>query len=74
MLLQKLPKKVNFPELIQPCFYIFQVKRSADYDASDIVSKKPRLEDSHVQKVREKLAARLNAPKESTVTVTDNIK
>ncbi|XP_045468144.1 parafibromin-like [Harmonia axyridis] len=51
-----------------------QVKRSADYDASDIPSKKPRLEDSHVQKVREKLAARLDAPKESTVTVTDNIK
>lgn len=55
-------------------FIRFHVKRSADYDASDIPSKKPRLEDSHVQKVREKLAARLDAPKESTVTVTNNIK
>ncbi|XP_018328277.1 parafibromin [Agrilus planipennis] len=50
-----------------------QVKRSADYDGSDSTAKKPRLEDTHVQKVREQLAARLDAPKEASVTV-DNIK
>lgn len=50
-----------------------QVKRSAEYDGSDSTAKKPRLEDIHVQKVREQLAARLDAPKEASVTV-DNIK
>ncbi|KAK9881909.1 hypothetical protein WA026_018103 [Henosepilachna vigintioctopunctata] len=50
-----------------------QVKRSADYDGPENISKKHRFEDPHVQRVREKLAARLDAPKESTVTV-DNIK
>ncbi|KAK5641746.1 hypothetical protein RI129_010293 [Pyrocoelia pectoralis] len=50
-----------------------QVKRSADYDGTDNTAKKPRLEDTHVQKVREQLAARLDAPKEASVTV-DNIK
>lgn len=50
-----------------------QVKRSADYDGPESIAKKPRFEDTHVQKVREKLAARLDAPKEASVTV-DNIK
>lgn len=54
-------------------FFSIQVKRSADYDGIDSVAKKPRLEDIHVQKVREQLAARLDAPKEASVTV-DNIK
>lgn len=49
------------------------MKRSADYDGSESLAKKPRFEDTHVQKVREHLAARLDAPKESSVTV-DNIK
>ncbi|KAI4459288.1 cdc73 domain protein [Holotrichia oblita] len=50
-----------------------QVKRSADYDGPESIAKKPRFEDTHVQKVREQLAARLDAPKEASVTV-DNIK
>lgn len=50
-----------------------QVKRSADYDGPESIAKKPRFEDPHVQKAREKLAARLDAPKETSVTV-DNIK
>ncbi|KAJ8918024.1 hypothetical protein NQ315_011477 [Exocentrus adspersus] len=50
-----------------------QVKRSADYDGPESMAKKPRFEDTHVQKVWEKLAARLDAPKEASVTV-DNIK
>ncbi|KAF7266046.1 cell division cycle 73 hyrax isoform X2 [Rhynchophorus ferrugineus] len=50
-----------------------QVKRSADYDGPESITKKPRFEDTHVQKVREKLAARLDPPKEASVTV-DNIK
>ncbi|CAG9815814.1 unnamed protein product [Phaedon cochleariae] len=50
-----------------------QVKRSADYDGPESLAKKPRFEDTHVQKVREKLAAKLDGPKESSVTV-DNIK
>lgn len=37
-------------------------------------AKKPRLEDSlHLQHVKQQLAARLDAPKESSVTL-DNIK
>ncbi|XP_022909418.1 parafibromin [Onthophagus taurus] len=50
-----------------------QVKRSLEYDGSENITKKPRFEDTHVQKVREQLAARLDAPKEASVTV-DNIK
>ncbi|XP_066153206.1 parafibromin [Euwallacea fornicatus] len=50
-----------------------QVKRSADYDGLENIAKKPRFEDTHVQKVREKYVARLDAPKEASVTV-DNIK
>ncbi|CAG9773116.1 unnamed protein product [Ceutorhynchus assimilis] len=50
-----------------------QVKKSAEYDGPESIAKKPRFEDTHVQKVREKYAARLDAPKESSVTV-DNIK
>ncbi|CAH0553260.1 unnamed protein product [Brassicogethes aeneus] len=50
-----------------------QVKRSADYDGPESIAKKPRFEDTHVQKVREKFTARLDAPKEASVTV-DNIK
>lgn len=50
-----------------------QVKRSADYDTSENLAKKPRFEDVHVQNLREQLAARLDAPKEASVTV-DNIK
>lgn len=50
-----------------------QIKRSADGDGIDSLAKKPRFEDTHVQKVREQLAARLDAPKEVSVTV-DNIK
>ena len=49
------------------------MKRSADYEGPESIAKKPRFEDPHVQKVREKLAARLDAPKEASVTV-DNIK
>ncbi|KAJ9591699.1 hypothetical protein L9F63_001786 [Diploptera punctata] len=37
------------------------------------VAKKPRYEETQVQKVKEQLAARLDAPKEASVTV-DNIK
>ncbi|CAH1999441.1 unnamed protein product [Acanthoscelides obtectus] len=50
-----------------------QVKRSAEYDGPESLAKKPRFEDTHVQKVREKLAAKLDGPKEASVTV-DNIK
>ena len=50
-----------------------QVKRSADYDGPESITKKPRFEETHVQKVREQLAARLVTPKEASVTV-DNIK
>ncbi|XP_039765649.1 parafibromin [Pararge aegeria] len=50
-----------------------QVKRSHDNDSGESAAKKPRIEETHVQKVREQLAARLDAPKEASVTV-DNIK
>ncbi|CAG9575725.1 unnamed protein product [Danaus chrysippus] len=50
-----------------------QVKRSHDPDGGESAAKKPRIEETHVQKVREQLAARLDAPKEASVTV-DNIK
>ncbi|EEB15219.1 parafibromin, putative [Pediculus humanus corporis] len=49
-----------------------QVKRTAD-ESLESVSKKPRFEETQVQKVKEQLAARLDAPKEASVTV-DNIK
>ncbi|XP_075226203.1 cell division cycle 73 hyrax [Lycorma delicatula] len=49
-----------------------QVKRAPD-ESVETVSKKPRLEDTHVQRVKQQLAARLDAPKEASVTV-DNIK
>ncbi|XP_045451644.1 parafibromin [Melitaea cinxia] len=50
-----------------------QVKRTHDNDSGESAAKKPRIEETHVQKVREQLAARLDAPKEASVTV-DNIK
>ncbi|XP_041974171.1 parafibromin [Aricia agestis] len=50
-----------------------QVKRTHDHDGGEPATKKPRIEETHVQKVREQLAARLDAPKEASVTV-DNIK
>lgn len=50
-----------------------QVKRSLEHDGPEIHPKKARFEELHVQKVREQLAARLDAPKEASVTV-DNIK
>lgn len=49
-----------------------QVKRTADENLESI-SKKPRFEETQVQKVKEQLAARLDAQKEASVTV-DNIK
>ncbi|KAJ2946481.1 hypothetical protein O0L34_g12530 [Tuta absoluta] len=50
-----------------------QVKRTHDHEGGESAAKKPRIEETHVQKVREQLAARLDAPKEASVTV-DNIK
>lgn len=50
-----------------------QVKRTHDQDGGESAAKKPRIEETHVQMVREQLAARLDAPKEASVTV-DNIK
>ena len=49
-----------------------QVKRTAD-DTLESMAKKPRFEETQMQKVKEQLAARLDAPKEASVTV-DNIK
>ncbi|KAF4524055.1 hypothetical protein B566_EDAN013209 [Ephemera danica] len=49
-----------------------QVKRTAE-ETLEPASKKPRFEQMQVQKVKEQLAARLDAPKEASVTV-DNIK
>lgn len=49
------------------------MKRTHDHDGGESAAKKPRIEELHVQKVREQLAARLDAPKEASVTV-DNIK
>jgi parafibromin len=49
-----------------------QVKRTAE-DSSENLAKKPRLEEIQVQRVKQQLAARLDAPKEASVTV-DNIK
>lgn len=50
-----------------------QVKRTAEDPTEHPISKKPKYEETDVQKVKEQLAARLDAPKESSVTV-DNIK
>jgi parafibromin len=50
-----------------------QVKRAAEDGLESGSSKKPRFEETHVQKVKEQLAARLDAPKEASVTV-ENIK
>ncbi|XP_050443400.1 parafibromin isoform X2 [Adelges cooleyi] len=51
-----------------------QVKRSAVEDVQESIAKKPRMEDTlQVQRVKQQLAARLDAPKESAVNV-DNIK
>lgn len=49
-----------------------QVKRTAD-DTAESTAKKPRLEETQVQRVKQQLAARLDAPKEASVNV-DNIK
>ncbi|ODN06259.1 Parafibromin [Orchesella cincta] len=49
-----------------------QVKRTAD-EPSESASKKPRFEDIQFQKVKETLAARLDAPRETSVTI-NNIK
>lgn len=48
------------------------MKRAAE-ETIESVSKKPRLEETQVQKAKEQLAARLDGPKEASVTV-DNIK
>ncbi|XP_057341546.1 parafibromin-like [Microplitis mediator] len=50
-----------------------QVKRAAEDGLDSGLSKKPRFEETHVQRVKDQLAARLDAPKEASVTV-DNIK
>ncbi|XP_058790580.1 parafibromin [Phymastichus coffea] len=50
-----------------------QVKRTAEDGLESSLVKKPRFEEMHVQKVKEQLAARLDAPKESNVSV-ENIK
>ncbi|CAM1328613.1 CDC73 (predicted), partial [Pycnogonum litorale] len=49
-----------------------QVKRTADEQRPD-AAKKPRLEEGQVQRAKEHLAARLDAPKESSVT-TEQLK
>lgn len=49
-----------------------QVKRTAE-DTSESTPKKPRLEETQVARVRQQLAARLDAPKDASVNV-DNIK
>ncbi|CAH1401353.1 unnamed protein product [Nezara viridula] len=49
-----------------------QVKRTAE-ETSESTAKKPRLEEIQVQRVKQQLAARLDAPKEASVNV-DNIK
>ncbi|KAL1131818.1 hypothetical protein AAG570_011430 [Ranatra chinensis] len=49
-----------------------QVKRAAEEGAEN-AAKKPRFEEMQVQRVKQQLAARLDAPKEASVTV-DNIK
>ncbi|XP_014242740.1 parafibromin [Cimex lectularius] len=49
-----------------------QVKRMAEDNAENL-AKKPRLEENQVQRGKQQLAARLDAPKETSVTV-NNIK
>ncbi|XP_030756236.1 parafibromin-like [Sitophilus oryzae] len=46
-----------------------QIKRSTDYDEPESIAKKRRFEDTHLQKVGEKPSARLDAPKEESLTV-----
>ncbi|KAJ1520944.1 hypothetical protein ONE63_004021 [Megalurothrips usitatus] len=46
-----------------------QVKRTAETESVETIAKKPRLEDLQVQRVKEQLAARLDAPKEAAVTI-----
>ena len=48
-----------------------QVKRTADATLKEVV-KKPRMEEEALQKERERLASKLDAPKESALT-TDQI-
>lgn len=47
-------------------FYLFQVKRTVE-DSSDSIAKKPRYDDSDVQKIKEQLALRFDAPKKSSI-------
>jgi len=49
-----------------------QIKRTAE-DSHESAPKKPRYEDGQFQKVKETLAARLDAPRETSVTI-NNIK
>lgn len=49
-----------------------QIKRTAE-EPAESASKKPRFEDIQFQKVKESLAARLDAPRETSVTI-NNIK
>ncbi|GAB6023416.1 accessory factor associated with RNA polymerase II [Chamberlinius hualienensis] len=49
-----------------------QVKRTVD-DSQNEAAKKPRFEETQVQRAKEQLAARLDAPKESSVT-TDQMR
>lgn len=50
-----------------------QVKRTAETESIETLAKKPRLEELQVQRVKEQLAARLDAPKDASVSI-DNIK
>lgn len=47
-------------------FCLFQVKRTVE-DSSDSIAKKPRYDDSDVQKIKEQLALRFDAPKKSSI-------
>ncbi|EDW80718.1 uncharacterized protein Dwil_GK11679 [Drosophila willistoni] len=53
-----------------------QVKRSADGDpiSGEVAAKKPRFEETQVQKVREQLAARWDVNQKETAVNMDNIK
>ena len=62
------PRPLPFPTFIPPPF---QVKRTADATLKEVV-KKPRMEEEALQKERERLASKLDAPKESALT-TDQI-
>lgn len=73
----ELPTQVSFIWTMEISVYnnvhFLKVKRSADFTDYESTAKKPRFEDPDVQKFKEQLAARLNTPKESSVTF-DNIK